>query len=122
LRVSLALLLAGGMALAQGMYAIADKKCAECQPENGRPEEDYAVHIEYGGWDVRRDWYLCAAYEPPPTFRGSWIGICGPASEPGPLYTQFGPLPLSGLQSLEGLVEDPSCCKVSRTGMESGRS
>jgi hypothetical protein len=108
LGVSLALLLAGGVALAQAMYATADKTCIECQPEEGVHSGQYTVHIEYGGWVERRDWWLCMTFEPPPTFPGIWLGICRPADILSPQYEEFGPLPCSGFQSVEGLVEDPS--------------
>ena len=108
LGVSLALLLAGGVALAQGMYATADKACVQCQPDDGGPADDYTVYIEYGGWAVRGDWFLCTTYRPPPSFPGSWMVGCQPSSMAGPRYEDFGPLPCSGLKSLEGLVEDPS--------------
>jgi hypothetical protein len=108
LGVTLALLLAGGVALAQGMYATADKTCAECQPENGGPADDYTVHIEYGGWVVRGDWLLSTTFEPPPSFPGTWMIGSRPSDITGPLYEDFGPLPCSGFRSLEGLAEDSS--------------
>jgi hypothetical protein len=108
LGLSFALLLAGGVALAQAMYATADKTCIECQPEEGVHSGQYTVHMEYGGWEVRRDWWLCTTYYPPPTFPGGWMGPCRPADVVSPQYEDFGPLPCSGLQSVEGLVEDPS--------------
>ncbi|MGB9301700.1 MAG: hypothetical protein WCD51_14080, partial [Anaerolineae bacterium] len=59
LGVSLALFLAGGVALAQGLFATADKECVECWPGPQAPTEDrYLVELTIGGWDAR--YPLCA--------------------------------------------------------------
>jgi len=51
LGVSMALLLAGGVALAQGMYVSLGKPCIECF--NGDPEsvtDEYLLPVTVGGW------------------------------------------------------------------------
>ena len=56
LGVSMALLLAGGVALAQGVYITADQECFECwdvslvAPASIAPPEDKVVTLEIGGW------------------------------------------------------------------------
>jgi len=65
LGVSLALLLAGGVALAQGLTVTADKDCVECYPPtemmtkiNGvLPPDEYRVNLTVTGWDY--DQLLC---------------------------------------------------------------
>jgi len=65
LGVSLALLLAGGVALAQGLTVTADKDCVECYPPtemmtkiNGvLPPDEYRVNLTTTGWDY--DQLLC---------------------------------------------------------------
>jgi len=53
LGVSLALLLAAGVALAQTLTLEADQDCVECWPGpyEGRPPEEYVVRITMDGWD-----------------------------------------------------------------------
>ena len=51
LGVSLALLLAGGVALAQGLYIIVEKECIECFPGNEPPSDEYLMEMTWGGWD-----------------------------------------------------------------------
>ena len=61
LGVSLALLLAGGMAMAAGVYVTVDKPCVECV--KGVPAgslflpEENLIDIEFGGWDIGD--YVC---------------------------------------------------------------
>ena len=58
LGLSMALLLSGGVALAQGsLYVIVDKDCVNCVPTGSVPGEEHTVTIEYGGWTVGD--YLC---------------------------------------------------------------
>ena len=76
LGVSLALLLAGGVALAQGLFFTKDKDCVQCWPGENPPTEDpYLLNYTMGGWDPALD--LCqratidgevmeAFCEPPP--------------------------------------------------------
>jgi hypothetical protein len=45
LGVSLAFLLAGGVALAQGLSISADQECFECWPGNGAPTEEYILRV-----------------------------------------------------------------------------
>jgi hypothetical protein len=45
LGVSLAFLLAGGVALAQGLSISADQDCFECWPGNGEPTEEYILRL-----------------------------------------------------------------------------
>ncbi|MGB3905578.1 MAG: PEP-CTERM sorting domain-containing protein [Anaerolineae bacterium] len=61
LGVSLALLLAGGVALAQGsLYVKVDKPCVNCLREGAVPTEDNIIRVEVGGWEVGD--YLCDRY------------------------------------------------------------
>jgi len=53
LGVSLALLLASGVALAQGLFFTVDKECVECWPGEGFPTLDrYLLGFTMGGWDT----------------------------------------------------------------------
>ena len=53
LGVSLALLLAGGVALAQTLTVEVDQDCVECWPGpyEGMPPDEYLVEITLDGWD-----------------------------------------------------------------------
>jgi hypothetical protein len=52
LGVSLALLMAGGVALAQGLFFTVDKECVECWPGEEAPTEDrYFLTYTLGGWN-----------------------------------------------------------------------
>jgi hypothetical protein len=52
LGISVALLLSGGVALAQGLYLTADKTCVECWPGQGEPTESrYILTVALGGWN-----------------------------------------------------------------------
>jgi len=56
LGVSLALLLAGGVALANGMWVSVGKDCVECFP--GDPEDvtdEYLLPVTVGGWDEAQE-------------------------------------------------------------------
>ena len=62
LGASLALLLAGGVALAQGLWLTADKDCVPCYPDepppgDWDPPEEYALTLSFGDWDPAYD--LC---------------------------------------------------------------
>jgi hypothetical protein len=58
LGVSLALLLAGGVALAQGLYFTIEKECVECWPGTGEPTGDrYLQPYTWGGWNPQLE--LC---------------------------------------------------------------
>ena len=59
LGVSLALLLAGGVALAQGLTVSADQDCFECWPRTSGwpPPDDHMVKITVDGYDMEE--YLC---------------------------------------------------------------
>jgi len=58
LGVSMALLLAGGVALAASLYITIDKECVVCWPGMGAPTEDqYLLRYTMGGWDTGYD--LC---------------------------------------------------------------
>jgi hypothetical protein len=54
LGVSLALLLTGGVAVAQKLTVEVNKDCLECWPgpyDNGSPPEEYIVDVTVDGWD-----------------------------------------------------------------------
>jgi hypothetical protein len=58
LGISLALLLAGGVALAQGLYFTVEKDCVECWPGERAPTEDrYLQPYTWGGWNPQLE--LC---------------------------------------------------------------
>ena len=58
LGVSLAMLLASGVALAQGLFFTVDKECVECWPGEGFPTDDrYLLGFTVGGWNTNYD--LC---------------------------------------------------------------
>jgi hypothetical protein len=59
LGVSLALLLAGGVALAQGLSIGADQDCFECWPRTAGwpPPADHVVTLTFGGYETNE--YLC---------------------------------------------------------------
>jgi hypothetical protein len=59
LGVSLALLLAGGVALAQGLTLTADKDCVECYPGQ-EPDEEHTVNLTLTGHDPET--LLCVRY------------------------------------------------------------
>jgi hypothetical protein len=88
LGVSLALVLSGGVALAQGsLYVIADKDCINCVPEGAVPGEENSVTVEWGGWTAGD--YLCNRWTVDsqvfrPTYCFTWQSP-PPASDP-PFY------------------------------------
>jgi hypothetical protein len=51
LGVSLALLLAGGVAVAAGLYVSINRDCVECVAPDTLPRDDQFVTITFGGWD-----------------------------------------------------------------------
>jgi hypothetical protein len=52
LGVSVALLLSGGVALAQGLYVTVDKECVVCWPGQEMPtESQYLLTLTLGGWN-----------------------------------------------------------------------
>jgi len=62
LGVSLALLLAGGVAMAAGVYVTVDKTCVECVNREGPgPGEENWINVEFGGWDVGD--YICTRWK-----------------------------------------------------------
>ena len=87
LGVSVALLLAGGVAVAAGLYVIADKDCVNCVPSGSVPGEDNSIRIEFGGWTAGD--YLCKRWTIDsqvyhPTYCLTWTSP-PPASDP-PYY------------------------------------
>ena len=75
LGVSLALLLAGGVAVAQGLYAMPDQDCFECQyrADGWPPPEDRILELTIGGYDTMD--LLCGRL----TMAGMlWDEGCGP--------------------------------------------
>ena len=58
LGVSLVLLLAGGVALAQGLSVTVDKECVECWPGRQELTDDAnLLELSIGGFDPAHDWY-----------------------------------------------------------------
>ena len=83
LGVSLALLLAGGVVLAQGsLYAKVDKACVNCVRTGGVPTEDNIIRVENGGWEVGD--YLCDRYTiDSQVYLPTECGIAGPPPDSG---------------------------------------
>jgi hypothetical protein len=85
LGASLALLLAGGVAIAAGVYVTADKGCVECvdffEVPPPIPGEENSVDIEYGGWNVGD--YLCFRWQ---IGSEDFINVCAVAPVPGPAF------------------------------------
>jgi hypothetical protein len=83
LGVSLALLLAGGVAMAAGVYVTAEKECVECvdMPPIGpsAPAEENLIDIEFGGWDVGD--YICIRWKVGSFY---FLNNCATAATPGP--------------------------------------
>jgi hypothetical protein len=90
LGVSLALLLAGGVALAQDLYVTADKACVECWPFEREefdallisPPEEYVVPLTYGGWIQDPNYWLCTRMVPPFEDLFLWYCLASPTDDP----------------------------------------
>ena len=84
LGVSLALLLAGGVALAQGLRVAADQDCFECWSRTAGwpPPEDHILELTFSGYDTS-DW-LCGRL----TMEGTlWDEGCSDPPLPAPPCT-----------------------------------
>jgi hypothetical protein len=55
LGVSIALLVAGGVAMAQGLRVTVDQSCFECWPGNGTPTDEYMAQLTLSGYDPNED-------------------------------------------------------------------
>ncbi|NIN66190.1 MAG: PEP-CTERM sorting domain-containing protein [Anaerolineae bacterium] len=84
LGVSMALLLSGGVALAQDLFARVDQPCFECwevepatrSAANAVPDE-YVPHLTYGGWRGDIDEVCEGVHSPAPDYE-YWHHDCGP--------------------------------------------
>ena len=86
LGLSMALLLAGGVAVAQGLYVMLDQDCFECWPETAGwpPPDAYIVELTVGSYDID-DW-LCARL----TIEGEvWGADCWPPAGGPPCTVQI---------------------------------
>ena len=83
LGVSMALLMAGGVALAAGVYVTADRECVPCYPYPSAPGPENFVTLTLGGWEVGD--YLCLRWE-----IGSWvyIDVCNTMAAPSPITSE----------------------------------
>jgi hypothetical protein len=104
LGMSIALLLAGGAALAQGLVMTADDDCVECFPAVvGMPADEYRVDLTVTGWDP--DLEVCTRLY----LNGSpFLPLqCRPIpAEEDPIETWFG-IPCEIKEDrLQGLAED----------------
>ncbi len=117
--VSLALLLAGGVALAQGLYVTADKACVQCSPMGGGDlvplpitvPEEYLVTYTYGGWSHDLSYSLCTRMVPPTyEFEPPFMCMMPPPSEDALTCEWFMPCELFRAADLSLLPEgvDPS--------------
>jgi hypothetical protein len=92
LGVSVALFLAGGVALAQGLFVTVDPQCFECFPgDKGEPVPDeYIVHLDYGGWSLHDIDGLCEGVQSPDGGAVFNHDACGaPDETTDPCYTEF---------------------------------
>ncbi len=98
LGVSLVLLLAGGVALAQGLSMTVDQACFECWPGPGEPTEDY-VAVMTMNWPWPSSDQLCYGL----TINGALEGeSCFTPGGPGPSdLAQHIPCVPNGAQDLE---------------------
>jgi len=81
LGVSLALLLAGGVALAQGLYFTIEKECVECWPGTGAPTEDrYLQPFAWGGWNPQLE--LCHRFSIDGELLGEYCSDLLPPEDP----------------------------------------
>jgi hypothetical protein len=92
LGVSMALLLAGGVALAQGLFVTVDQECFECfAGDYADPVPDeYIPHLIYGGWRVDDIDEVCVGVHSPgpdPEFEHYQCGA--PDEGTDPCYTEF---------------------------------
>ncbi|MGB9300011.1 MAG: PEP-CTERM sorting domain-containing protein [Anaerolineae bacterium] len=95
LGVSLALLLAGGVALAQGLFITVDKECVECWPGEEPPTQDrYILEETIGGWNTQ--YPLCERVTVDGVVVGEECGIPFPPEDP---YSQQGALPCGPLDA-----------------------
>jgi hypothetical protein len=95
LGLSLALLLAGGVALAQTLTLVADKECVECWPGpyNVAPPDEYVVNLTLDGW-VPGEKMCENIYLNGESLLENGEPICGyPPEEEGPYKTGFFVLP-----------------------------
>jgi hypothetical protein len=93
LGVSLALLLAGGVAMAAGLYVTVEKPCVECVYREGPgPGEKNLIDIEMGGWDVGD--YMCMRWSIGSFY---WMDYCTYAITAGPTKMTDMPFPCGTL-------------------------
>jgi len=101
LGVSLALLLAGGVALAQGLYLTVDKDCVECVPMSEEPTDDPPfLELTVGGWNPQ--YLLCQSRKIDGELINSSCGGILP-SDPFTLHMVFPCEPLPQAASILGL-------------------
>jgi hypothetical protein len=108
LGVSVALFLAGGVALAQGLFVTVDPQCFVCWPgEKGDPgpvPDEYIVHLDYGGWSLHDIDGLCLGVHSPgdePMFSHTHCGL--PDESTDPCHIEF-------FVSCEGWWEGDDSC------------
>jgi hypothetical protein len=93
LGVSLALLLSGGVAFAQALYATADKACVECWPMEWdgpdgpeplpiSPPEEYVVTRTWGGWIQNPVYSACHRWLVPNAPPSVWFCQAPPVPDP----------------------------------------
>jgi hypothetical protein len=92
-----ALLLAGGVALAQGLFVTVDQTCFECweaEPNGTEPDgpvpDEYIPHLTYGGWRVNNIDEVCEGVHSPgpePVFEHE--ACWPPDAATDPCYTEF---------------------------------
>jgi hypothetical protein len=123
LGVSLALLLSGGVAFAQALYATADKACIECwpverydpigpEPLQISPPEEYVVTLTYGGWIPHPLYRVCQRWVVPNAPPNLFVCERPPAQDPqtiewwlpcGPIQVDELPLLPEGVDASNGI-------------------
>ena len=100
LGVSLALLLAGGVALAQGLFITVDKDCLECWPGTEQPTDDrYFMELTIGGWNPQ--YLLCESLK----IDGELVDRgCGGSPPPEDPFTQQVWLPCEPLPAAASIL------------------
>jgi hypothetical protein len=108
LGVSLAMFLAGGIALAQGLVVTADQDCLECypvpeEPDHALPPDEYRVDITVSGWDYGKSlcWNMYFEGEP---MGSPYCQIHGAETDPLDVFVAF-PCEIDG-SNFHGLAEE----------------
>jgi hypothetical protein len=91
LGVSLALLLAGGVALAQGLFVRVDQECFECWGggQNNIAPDEYVPHLDYGNWRTSGIDQVCEGVHGPSASTYEHEACFAPDEGSDPCWTEF---------------------------------